>query len=113
MENKFHEMLMIILMSFTASLSINLNKYAIKKEKHEMYSIFILLTEIFVHAVSGIIVALLITNFTTSIYILSAFAGMGGMIGQRVIYGIVESLLKKYELTNNKENTSSNITNIK
>lgn len=108
MENKAHEILMIILMSFTASLSINLNKYAIKREKHEMYSIFILLTEIFVHAVSGIIVALLFTKFTDSIYILSAFAGMGGMIGQRVIYGIVGSILKRYEITAEENDEEEN-----
>lgn len=91
--NKFIDILLMIIISFFAAFTIGLNKYAISLEKGKTPSKLLTVSEILVHGISGFLIGLIFTKFISDPYILCAISGIGGMIGQKLLYTVAKNFI--------------------
>lgn len=78
----FITLMAIIASSFVAAFSSGIQQKANKKDM----TILQVTAEILVHAVSGVILGLIVSRFMSDIMSLCAIAGIGGLIGQRTVF---------------------------
>lgn len=91
--NKFIDILLMLTISFFSAFSIGLNKYAVSIDKDDKMSRLLLISEILIHGLSGLFIGLIFTKFISDIYILCAMSGIGGMLGQKLLYNVAKNFM--------------------
>lgn len=83
----------MLAISFFAAFSVGLNKYAIDLYNGKTNTRLLIGSEIFIHGISGLLIGLIFTKFISDIYILCAVSGIGGMIGQKLLYFVARNFI--------------------
>ena len=94
MINTVIKILLILTTSFFSAFAVGLNKYVtISASTKEPINKLLLLSEVLVYGLSGFFMGLLSLQHTDNIYMVIVISGSGGMIGQKLLFAVIKSII--------------------
>lgn len=88
------KILLMLTTSFFSAFAVGLNKYAtISTSTKEPINKLLLLSEVLVYGLSGFFMGLISLQYTDNIYMVIAISGSGGMIGKKLLFAVIKSII--------------------